>query len=136
MVGKETGSAIKILLEANATLSATMIKGSDKPEILIYCSRTNADALGDLLLDLDWFLQQPDTFDPSTTYYNPQWLCPPGAEFEQTNSCNAGSTKSSQKLVLGVAQKSKVEELLDSATGPVIFRKAQVSELLVTELKE
>ena len=37
---------------------------------------------------------------------------------------------------LSAANKSQVDELLDSASGPTVFRRAQVSEMLKTPLKE
>jgi hypothetical protein len=36
---------------------------------------------------------------------------------------------------LSVAEKSKVAELLDSASGPTVFRDIKVSEILQTSLK-
>jgi hypothetical protein len=37
---------------------------------------------------------------------------------------------------LSVVQKSKVAELLDSASGPAVFRDFQASEMLQTSLKK
>ena len=57
--------AIKL---SGAIISATML------EVLVYGCRTAADAIGEVLLDYDCFLQQPAAFDVSITYLNPQCL--------------------------------------------------------------
>ncbi|KAH6891507.1 SNF2 family N-terminal domain-containing protein [Thelonectria olida] len=122
-----------LLAGHKATLSAS-IKSNDKLEILVYSLRRDGDEIGDFLSDHDWFLQQPEAYDPSTAYRNPQWLCRPGTEFE--TSWQRNEMKATLPTGLGAAEKKKVAELLDSAVGPAVFKRAQVSDMLVTELKE
>ena len=65
----------------HTTLSAS-IQNQNTVAIIVYGQRCYADAVSDFLSQNDWFLQQPDDYDPSTEYRNPRWLLRPGTEFE------------------------------------------------------
>lgn len=97
----------------------------------MYGSGTRADAIGEMLLDHDHFLQQPDSFDESTTYINPQRLVQDDYDWEPSEA-----EQSVRPATLSASIKSKVTELLDSASGPNVFRAVQVSEMLKTPLRE
>lgn len=110
------------------------IKAQEKFELLIYGLQSHSHTIGALLSTRGYFLQQPDIFDDSVTYHNPQWFTRPGKEAEYVWETN-GST-SPPPTVLRAIEKKKVDELLDSATGPTEFKRVQASDFLVTELKE
>lgn len=112
-------------------LSAIM-KTPNKIEILIYGRLEESETIGDMLLERDCFLQQPDSHDISRPYHNPQFLSDPDEEslWEVQESFSAKSA------VLCEGKKSRVVELLDSATGPTSFRRVQISDILISELKE
>lgn len=77
-----------------------------------------------MLLNHDCFLQQPDTFDESTTYFNPQYLVRDDDDFMpiwEPSEAEAGVRAAN----LSAGAKSKVTELLDSACGPTVFRGVQ-----------
>lgn len=101
---------------------------------MIYGVRNQASMIGDFLNDNDHHLQQPSDFDQSTTYYNPQYLVPPGSEF-QASWQNTGFelTQSSQ---LNEKAKSQVSQIIDSASEPTVFSEVQVSHKIKTDLLE
>ncbi|KIW15877.1 hypothetical protein PV08_05927 [Exophiala spinifera] len=101
--------------------------------VVIYSHRDDAEAIGDFLAENYWFLQEPDDYDRSTTYYNPQWLLPPGTEFDASQT--SLPIDSPIVLKLQPATKSLVNSVLDSATGPVSFSEVNVSNRMVTQLK-
>ena len=101
----------------------------------MYGCRAKADATGGMLLDHDCFLQQPDSLDDSATYFNPQCLVREGDDVVpmwDPAEAEAGVRAAN----LSAREKSKAAELLDSASGPTVFRSVQVSEMLLTPLKE
>lgn len=102
--------------------------------VMIYGFRYQAGMIGDLLNENDHYLQQPSGFDQSTTYYNPQYLIPPGSEFQALSQNNGFEwTQSSQ---LNEKAKSQVSQIIDSASGPTVFSEVQVSHKIKTDLLE
>ncbi|KAI0161114.1 SNF2 family N-terminal domain-containing protein [Hypoxylon sp. FL1284] len=88
----------------------------------------------DRIRPCDSFLQQPDSYDATRPYHNPQYLLHPDKETE--TSWSYDEIPARQAAVLEQNEKSKVTELLDSAAGPGTFRRIDVSDILVTELKD
>ncbi|KAI0152567.1 SNF2 family N-terminal domain-containing protein [Hypoxylon sp. NC0597] len=113
---------------------AAYMKTPDRIEVLIYGRLEQSDAIGDMLLQQDYFLQRPDSHDPSRPYYNPQCLSDPDKEDDPSWECNKSITN--QTAILDEREKTKVAELLDSATGPTNFRTVQISDILITRLKK
>ena len=131
-MSQESAAVIRNLLKYDVKVSG-IAKPPKSLELLLYSHSSDAGAIGDYLSKSEWFLQQPDSYDRSTTYYNPQWLLRPGAE--HVPSFQQESTASKKAPGMGAVEKSEIAELLDSATGPSRFHPARVSELLKTELK-
>jgi hypothetical protein len=108
---------------------------NDGPSLLItlYGFRQDSDAVGALLSENKLYLQQPSTFDPSTVYFNPQYLLRPGAEF---NLAAQGDSKSSTpEKKMGEAIKHQMLRVFDLAAGPATFSEIQESKRLITCLK-
>ncbi|KAI1211065.1 SNF2 family N-terminal domain-containing protein [Annulohypoxylon truncatum] len=113
-------------------LSASM-KSPTEIEVLIYGRFEQREAIGDMLLERDCFLQQPESYDVSRPYDNPQCLSNlDGQESFWENN----ESSPSQSAVLHEKEKSRVVELLDSATGPISFRRVPISDILISKLKE
>ncbi|KAI1120581.1 SNF2 family N-terminal domain-containing protein [Nemania abortiva] len=127
MEGMNAAIIAALLATRKVRLSAT-IQHPNYLQVLVYASRRDCNELGDLLFEHDCFLQQPEAYDQTTTYYNPQWLTRHDAEFETSHSIRS--------LSLSSAEKKKVDRLFESATGPAAFKRVGVSELLNTKLKE
>lgn len=89
-----------------------------------------------MLLDHDCYLQQPDSFDESMTYFNPQCLTRADSDDSLPTWEPFEADPDTPVASLSVAEKSKVADLLDPASGPTVFRDVQVSEILQTGLKE
>ncbi|OTA59128.1 hypothetical protein K449DRAFT_436085 [Hypoxylon sp. EC38] len=123
---------ISLFKDHNIELSA-YIKTPDRIEVLIYGRIEQSNAIGDALLEQDYFLQRPDSYDPSRPYHNPQCLSGPDKEDELSWECNESFVN--QTTILDEKEKSKVAELLDSATGPINFRTVQISDIIITKLK-
>lgn len=122
----------KLVADRTVKLSA-LLKSPTVLEVLVYGCRANANTVGDLLLEHACFLQQPDSFDHSTTYFNPHCLVREGHDLVwEPHDPKEGLPAAN----LTAAKKSQVAELLDSASGPTVFRKALVSEMLKTTLRE
>ena len=124
----------KLLIDRTIRVSATLTSPKVL-EVLVYGNRAKADATGEMLLQHDCFLQQPGTFDDSKKYYNPHCLfseedgtVPMWESVDEETDIRAAN--------LSAGQKSKVAELLDSASGPTVFRCVQASQMLRTALKE
>lgn len=124
---------VNLIKNYNVELSAS-IKAPKRIEVLIYGLLRESDSVGDMLLEQDCFLQQPDWYDATRRYHNPQCLLHPDKETETPWMDNGIS--SAHATCLGENEKSKVTELLDSATGPSTFRRVEISDILVTELKK
>ena len=103
----------------------------------MYGCRSVADDTGRVLLDHDCFLQQPDSFDDSTTYFNPQYLAREEEDgvpmWDHIELKEDGGIRAAN---LSAAKRSQVVEVLDSASGPAVFKRTQVSEMLKTTLRE
>jgi hypothetical protein len=135
LVGQECAQPLSRLVADRTVKLSASLKSPTVLEVLMYGCHSNADTIGNLLLEHDCFLQQPDSFDRSTTYFNPHCLVREGHDLvpmwepldlkEGVRAANLTAPK-----------KSQVTELLDSASGPTVFRKAQVSEMLKTTLRE
>jgi hypothetical protein len=117
----------------HATLSA-FVRDENTMAIIIYGQRSSADDIGNFLSSNDCFLQEPDKYDTSAEYINPQWLLQPGTEFDALQH-QAGGSQPIQSAILDSVTKSKVNAVLDSAFGPSMFSEAGVSSQMRTELK-
>jgi len=124
-----------LITETTVTLSATL-KSTTALEVLIYGCRAKAAEIGEMLLDHDCFLQQPDSFDDSMTYFNPQCLTRADDDDSMPTWEPDQAGLDTPLANLSAVQKSKVVELLDSASGPAVFRDVQISEMLQTSLKQ
>lgn len=103
----------------------------------MYGCRANANVTGGMLFEHSCFLQQPDSFDDSTTYFNPQCLAreeDDGVPMWEHIDPREGEAIRAANLSAGT--RSQVTELLDSASGPAVFKSAQVSEMVKTPLRE
>ncbi|XXG98338.1 Proteasome subunit beta type-5 [Hypoxylon texense] len=123
---------INLIKDHNVEISAS-IKTPKRIEALIYGWLRESAYVGDMLLEQGCFLQQPDTYDATRPYHNPQCLLHPNEEIEPPRVDVEISTV--QGTCLNENEQSKVTELLDSATGPSTFRRVEISDILVTELK-
>ncbi|TDZ24638.1 DNA repair protein RAD5 [Colletotrichum orbiculare MAFF 240422] len=132
LLGHETARAISSLLdEHNPFLSATLTS-SNVLSILVYGPQATGKDVGAFLSGHGLFLQQPDFYDESATYRNPQWLIRPGTEFKAEESVQ--NVASDTKKSISSNEKSKVGEILDSATGPAEYKKTAISNMVVTKL--
>ena len=89
-----------------------------------------------MLLRHDCFLQQPDSFDDSVTYFNPHCLTRAADDDSMPTWDRVEAEQDTPAENLSVVEKSKVAELLDSASGPMVYRDIQVSEMLQVSLKK
>lgn len=121
------------LTKRRIKLSAFM-KGHREFQLVIYGLLSHSDSIGDFLSKNGYFLQRPDYVDDSVTYHNPQWLVAPGKKAKHV--WEAIERDSSPGTPLRDTEKHKLNELLDSATGPTNFKRVPASDFLVTELKE
>ncbi|KAF5712009.1 Helicase C-terminal [Fusarium mundagurra] len=102
--------------------------------VLVCGDIIHGEAVGRLLAEHKLWLQHPKheltLFEP---YFNPQWLSPPGQEFQH----DVGVSKSDIKETVPFSEKerSRVLQVLDSATGPQEFLEPQCNDILTTELK-
>ncbi|KAJ8129741.1 hypothetical protein O1611_g3887 [Lasiodiplodia mahajangana] len=103
-------------------------------KVLAYASRSDCEEIGDLLFAHDCFLQQPEAYDQTTTYYNPQLLTRPGQELDFPHT--ETPSLSPRNHSLSSLEKDKVNQLFESAVVPTTFTEAEVSPLLNTKLKE
>ncbi|KAI1657871.1 SNF2 family N-terminal domain-containing protein [Daldinia decipiens] len=123
---------VNLVKSYNVELKASL-KTSKIIEVLIYGQFEQGDAIGNMLLEQDCFLQQPDSYDVSRPYHNPQCFSYSGKEdnlFQETSGLSL-----SRCTILGESDKSKATELLDCAIGPTNFRRVQTSRVITTALK-
>ncbi|KAI1379440.1 SNF2 family N-terminal domain-containing protein [Hypoxylon crocopeplum] len=113
-------------------LSAS-IKSAKKIEVVVYGQLQQSEAIGNMLLEQDCFLQQPDSYDASRPYCNPQSFSHSDKEAEPFRASEILPLP--QPAALPESEKAKVNDLLDSATGPTAFRAVPVSDFLTTKLK-
>ncbi|KAI1326476.1 hypothetical protein F5Y16DRAFT_421782 [Xylariaceae sp. FL0255] len=136
LLNSKVTTVLKLLWSSyRVNVTATLHNGNQL-ELLFYTTDVDCDKIGDFLSQYDWYLQQPESYDPSTTYHNPQWLTRPGVQFEATQIEAHHQSKSTLFSAPTVDEKNKFDEVLDSATGPAEFRRARASDLLTTQLKE
>lgn len=100
--------------------------------VMIYGARDEAGMIGDFLNQNNYYLQQPFKLDESETYYNPQYLVPPGSEFRASWEKNGVELTQSSRLSEKAI--SQVSQIMDSASGPTIFSEVQVSSRIKTDL--
>jgi len=125
----------KLVADRTIKLAAS-VKSSTVLEVLVYGRHANADTTGEMLLQHGCFLQQPDSFDHSAIYFNPQCLTREADDSVPIWERDDNPKEGTRAAKLSAANKSQVNELLDSASGPTVFRRAQVSEMLKTTLRE
>ncbi|KAI1481970.1 SNF2 family N-terminal domain-containing protein [Daldinia eschscholtzii] len=123
---------VNLLTSYKIELKASL-KTSEIIEVLIYGQFEHGDAIGNMLLEHDCFLQQPDSYDVLRPYKNPQCLLYSDKEEDviQTHL----PTPPSRYTVLDEGGKSKATELLDCAVGPANFKRVQAPRVITTELK-
>jgi len=142
---RDTGKTLAALSRNYSTMFEAMLDektsiikrntSNDGPSLLItLCGfRQDSDAVGALLSENNLYLQQPSTFDPSTVYFNPQYLLRPGAEFNLVAQRDSKSSIPEKKM--GEAIKHQMLRVFDSAAGPATFSEMQGSKRLITCLK-
>lgn len=131
-LNKEAAQLIVTLSHSYKTNFSAKLHPRGSIAVMIYGVRDEAHIIGDFLSGNGYFLQQPSDFDESTTYYNPQYLIPQGAEFRFSWKKNGLElTQSSQ---LNEKAKLQVSYIMDSASGPTVFSEVQVSHRIKTEL--
>lgn len=134
MFDENVGTAIFELSWAYPVAFCSVLRAEKSMSVLIYGAAPDANHVGEFLYRHKLFLQHPDdTLDSTATYFNPQWLTPPGQAFQPVRDYEETGTTSSVRL--RTKDRPLVFELLDSAIGPVQFSKIQSSARLLTELK-
>ncbi|KAF4958479.1 hypothetical protein FGADI_2402 [Fusarium gaditjirri] len=102
--------------------------------VLVYGALVDAENVGRILAEHKLWLQHPNNeltlFEP---YFNPQWLSPPGQEFQYHVSM--GKLDIKEPVPFTEKDRSRISQLLDSATGPQEFSEPQCNDVLITELK-
>ena len=102
-------------------------------QIILYGLRQDSDAVGTLLSENKMYLQQPNTFDSSAVYFNPQYLLRPGSEFKLLVQEDFQSSVREKQM--GQAVRSQILRVFDAAVGPATFCEVQVSKRLTADLK-
>lgn len=131
-IGQDTTAMIRGLMKYQTRLIGTA-RPPGTLDIVLYSQFSDAGPIGDYLSDSGWFLQQPDSYDRSTTYHNPHWLLRPRTEQVPYHLQELSGSKQAPEL--SESEMTRATELLDSATGPSAFKTVQISTLLNTELK-
>ncbi|KAI0899905.1 SNF2 family N-terminal domain-containing protein, partial [Annulohypoxylon nitens] len=132
LLSSNASRVVSDLIKTSDVELSAMMKTPNKIEILIYGRLEESETIGDMLLERDCFLQQPDSHDISRPYHNPQCLSDPDEE----SSWEVQESSPAKSSILCEGKKSRVVELLDSATGPTSFKRVQISDILISELKE
>ncbi|KAK0635998.1 SNF2 family N-terminal domain-containing protein [Bombardia bombarda] len=121
-----------------ATFSAINGDG-DILEVMVYGFKDTGDKVGELLSRKEIFLQEPKAYCSAVPYINPQVLLPPGIEFEEWNEDvekeDIVFDGAPRAAAVSLATKSKINKVLDQASGPTIFSEVHVSSRLKTALK-
>jgi hypothetical protein len=115
-------------------VSIDMIFEPSSIAVTIYGHRAQSEQIGDYLADRGLFLQPPSAYDESTSYFNPQYLVPPGEKFETTLEMDVDELCESKPLRSN--QKSRIMQVLDENTCKPTYSEVTVSDRLVTTLKE
>jgi hypothetical protein len=123
------------------TLSACLIEGSSTLEVTVYGFGDSGDTVGQLLSQQQLYLQEPEFYNSYVPYINPQVLLPPGSRFEtwyasvRTEDSTEAENRATQDLAAKPATKSRINEILDGASGPTKFSEVQVSNRIESKLK-
>lgn len=127
----------RLLADKTVHLSSRL-KPSGVLEVVVYGLRSHADSIGDMLLDHDCFLQQPSASDVGAlVYYNPQcFIQNPDGSTPMWHADDNPEDDHVRPSELSDHHLSEVNKLLDSAAGPEIVRRVDVSDMLSTPLKE
>jgi hypothetical protein len=102
-------------------------------QITLYGLRQDSDAVGTLLSENKMYLQQPNTFDSSAVYFNPQYLLRPGSEFKMLVQEDFQNPIREKQMAQAV--RSQILRVFDAAVGPATFCEVQVSKRLTADLK-
>ncbi|OTB12626.1 hypothetical protein K445DRAFT_179432 [Daldinia sp. EC12] len=131
LLGQISARVLVDLLTSYKIELKASLKTSEIIEVLIYGQFEHGDVIGNMLLEHDCFLPQPDSYDVSRPYKNPQCLSYSDKEEDviQTHL----QTPPSRYTVLNEGGKSKATELLDCAVGPVSFKRVQAPRVITTE---
>jgi hypothetical protein len=119
--------------EKAPTLKKSTSNNCRSLRIILYGLRQDSDAVGTLLSENKLYLQQPNTFDSSAVYFNPQYLLRPGSEFKLTAQEDFQSSVREKQMVQAV--RSQILRVFDAAVGPATFCEVQGSKRLTADLK-
>jgi len=119
--------------EKAPTLKKSTSNNCRSLRIILYGLRQDSDAVGTLLSENKLYLQQPNTFDSSAVYFNPQYLLRPGSEFKLQVQEDFQSSAREKQMVQAV--RSQILHVFDAAVGPATFCEVQVSKRLAADLK-
>jgi hypothetical protein len=119
--------------EKAPTLKKSTSNNCRSLQITLYGLRQDSDAVGTLLSENKLYLQQPNTFDSSAVYLNPQYLFRPGSEFKLPVQEDYQSSAREKQMVQAV--RSQILRVFDAAVGPATFYEVQVSKRLTADLK-
>lgn len=121
------------LSEKASTLKKSISNDCYSLQITLYGLRRDSDAVGTLLSEKKLYLQQPNKFDSSAVYFNPQYLLRPGSEFKLQVQEDFQSSAREKQMVQAV--RSEILRVFDAAVGPATFDEVQVSKRLTADLK-
>jgi hypothetical protein len=137
LLGKSLAKGLQAVKSScNVTIRAT-IKAPISLAIVLYGLSSDSETVCDILVEHGLYLQLPSSFDASVPYQNPQSFFSPTRHGEALDTPvreGKGSTTARMTL-LNLVERSKVSELLNSATGPAEFREVEASSKLITKLK-
>lgn len=120
--------------EHDVKISLRLVVKPPSLHATIYGKRTQSACIGDYLAEHNLFLQSPQAYNHSTSYFNPQYLIPPDTEFEII--IDNDIDEAYQVKALNSKQKSRISQVLNEAIGPTVFKEVVVSDKLQTTLKE
>lgn len=105
--------------------------------ILVYGLGSLEAVIGDSLDEAGLFLQPPHGIELLAPYRNPHILCRPGSSSMMTDLSEQTivHSRSTQTFSGNRSLQHQVQDILDSAKGPDMFKEAVVSSRLSTALK-
>lgn len=113
-----------------------------KPEtqellVLVYGMRAVEGAIAGVLDQASLFLQHPHGMELLAPYNNPHILCGPGSSAGMMDLAEQPvvTIRPTQTLSENRSLQHQVQQILDSAQGPQVFKEMAVSPLLRTLLK-
>lgn len=122
--------------EHAVSVSIELVLKPPEIQVTVYGHREESDRVGDHLSTGGLFLQHPRAYDESTCYFNPQYLVPPGTEFEAAmETLDINEPSQTQKNTLSLAQRSRILAVLDETASCATFSEVTVSNGLRTALK-